>query len=224
MKKLAFLLIPIYITVCFIESYKTLYTNDTIEIHIQNDVNDISKILQDTVIPNRYEFGILVKPITDEEAWKRFDEFWIEFQNAVINEDSIKLKDLCDFESYNILKYYDYNFYNFKFKKFLINTQKIKKDFQKINKKNDYSYKYNVDKKKLKVRIYFCIDYIKKDNELIKEYNIFELKINYSFEKYYYDTIYKKYYPTYYGCINYYHSLYFALRNGRYKLICIFGD
>jgi hypothetical protein len=35
-------------------------------------------------------------PLTEAECWKLFDTFWIEFQRAVVEEDKVKLRELCD--------------------------------------------------------------------------------------------------------------------------------
>jgi len=73
--------------------------------------------------------------LTEEESWKLFDEFWMEFQNSIITDDTNRIKVLCEFES--------------KFttvEDFLENIPRIKNYIKKIDKDNNYYYFKEFDK------------------------------------------------------------------------------
>jgi len=171
MKKITFFLIPIYIISCFIESYKTLYTNDTIETRI--------KVLELDTITTPTNVLLIVKTtqgqytkiigISEEEAWKKFDTFWIEFQNVVINKDTNKFKEMCQIEeSWSCEEIIEWLFLNVCFKRMI----------KSMNKENNYTYnKYIPGYSKYKDN---CI-YIINENE---EYINFDLKFRFINGKY----------------------------------------
>jgi len=165
MKKLAFLLIPIYIIVCFIISYKTMCTNVITENHTQNNVDtnnlnnsyqiyrywnikgkvsdrlvELDKIISEEEKETWKMFDALLSK-NEEKAWKKFDTFWIEFQNAVINEDMIKLKKLSIFSTRDkkedMLRELEYFITD-------CNTS-FKRVFENVNRKNGYKYSDTVD-------------------------------------------------------------------------------
>ena len=73
--------------------------------------------------------------LTEEESWKLFDEFWMEFQNSIITDDTNRIKELCEFESkFTIVE------------GFIENISKFKKYIEKINKDNNYYYLKEFDK------------------------------------------------------------------------------
>jgi hypothetical protein len=78
---------------------------------------------------------------TEEECWKLFDEFWVEFQDAVVKGDTVRLKGMCEFEDEDedVAKLrLDW------FLKVLVFDSKFKKRIKGMNKGNRYRYhKYN---------------------------------------------------------------------------------
>jgi len=150
-----------------------------------------------------------IKPLTEEESWKLFDEFWVEFQNCIINNDTNRIKVLCEFES--------------KFttvEDFLENIPRIKNYIKKIDKDNNYYYLKEFDKTVGGI----TFPYIEKSSiEYLKENNGFRIRIRIRtgiktkdyipHKKYLINDIYtfnEDYYVIY--------VLIFGLINGNYKL------
>ena len=91
-----------------------------------------------------------IDTLTEKERWKLFDEFWVEFQSAVINDDTVKLKEMSDLPenesrcSYNtdeLLKF--------------LKKNKIKKIIKNCNKKNKYNYHYKDRYIEIFIEVYF---------------------------------------------------------------------
>ena len=63
-----------------------------------------------------------------------FDEFWVDFQKSVVKGDTVKLKEMCEFNNeYNTIE----GFYN------KIKHPILEKGIKKVNKENKYSWKSN---------------------------------------------------------------------------------
>ena len=115
------------------------------------------------------------QPLTEAECWNLFDTFWIEFQKAILNDDTNKIKTMCEFDYENL--------------KFLIEAYNNKKLLLKINKSNYYYFKREF-KKYIKVHKWtsLCfekvyINYLETDcfyNIKVGEWNdknVFEIEI-----------------------------------------------
>ena len=166
------------------------------------------------------------QPLTEAECWELFDEFWIEFQSAIINDDTNKIKTMCKLEdfdcneaNYSLEFFINRCFFSYKNKK----TSKYKeyslKEFILMaNKNNNYK-----DTKKIKHNFKINnivysefgkvnIKYFKNLNHIsdntIKDNNVYVIEM----ECYNNDDFVCF---CAWGC--------FALRNNKYKLIGFFG-
>ena len=70
------------------------------------------------------------QPLTEAECWKLFDTFWIEFQRAIVNDDTNKIKTMCEFED---KEHTDWFLKTLTFSEF-------KEVIKEINKNNNYEY------------------------------------------------------------------------------------
>ena len=79
------------------------------------------------------------QPLSEEEAWKLFDEFWVEFQRAVVEGDEEAIREMSEFEDENLCN----NKNNYKLKTFVgcyIYHYFLTVPFNLINKNNNYTY------------------------------------------------------------------------------------
>lgn len=67
------------------------------------------------------------KPLTEAECWKLFYTFWIEFQSAIVNDDTNKIKTMCEFEDKEVFN---------EFLKVFVFDSKFKKMIKEIKKEN----------------------------------------------------------------------------------------
>ena len=92
------------------------------------------------------------QPLTEAECWKLFDTFWMEFQRAIVNDDTLKLRAICNIEgdSWTFEEVLKAHFLNPNFKKMI----------KRMNKENKYTYKYGGSCQYLQhdSHIYICIE------------------------------------------------------------------
>ena len=149
------------------------------------------------------------QPLSEEEAWKLFDEFWVEFQKAVVDGDDEAIRGMYEFDCFEIDNCSSMDFFIYQCKTLL------KKDIKKINKNNNYTIitkNKHIDKygELLDVTESISIKYFDIYNKMIKENNVFILKIIHSADNYFHE------YLNVWG--------YFGLRNNKYKLISFYND
>ena len=69
------------------------------------------------------------QPLTEEEAWKLFDEFWVEFQKAVVEGDEEAIREMCEL---------GYDEFNNLIENLILYCKKYQKLIKKADKNNNY--------------------------------------------------------------------------------------
>ena len=100
-----------------------------------NKTEIVEEVIEETVLTAEQQ------PLSEAEAWELFDEFWVEFQRAVIEDDEDAIKGMCDISSIN--EYNSKTDIGITLDSFIIKSKEYKNYILNTNKDNKYdSYKY----------------------------------------------------------------------------------